>query len=157
MNIKKLVSSTIALGLLTLTVGASASDTVFHGSLCNPEFPSDVSKLEYGQFGIDNSSASTAFVSCGAGTAILATINTVEIETYDRNPSTDVSCTLVLTDVFGQALFSQTKSTTSFGPSPKLLSYNPGVGTHTVNIDCSLPANSGGNVSHVTTYRIITP
>jgi len=157
MNIKKFVSSTIAMGLLTLTVGASASDTVFHGSLCNPEFPADVSKLEYGQFGIDNSSGSTAFLSCGANTPILATINTVSIITYDRNPSTNVSCTLVLTDIFGNALFSQTQSTTGSGAGFMQLLYNPGVGTHTVNIDCSLPPNSGGNVSHVTTYRIITP
>lgn len=152
----KLISSAIVGTLLTLAAGASAGDTVFHASVCHPQSAS-VSQMDYTHFGVHNASASTGWVACGAGIPILATINTVTVRTYDRNPATDVACTLTLTDLFGTSLFSQTKSTTGSGAGSQGLSYSPGVGTHTLTLGCSIPAVSAGNLSHVTSFRVITP
>jgi hypothetical protein len=157
MKIAKFASSATILGFLTLAAGASASDTVYHGTLCNVQ-PLDVSKIEYnGAWGTQNNAASTANIYCGAATEILATINTVELEVYDRNAATNFSCTLTLNDIFGSAIFTQTKGTTGSSASAKLISYSPGVGTHTLNVGCSVPAISAGSLSHFTTYRVITP
>jgi len=156
MKFMKLASSAIMAAVLTLAAGASASDTVYHGSLCNPQ-PPDVSKIDYNQFGSFNIAATTGTVSCGTGTQILATVNTVSIIAYDRNSSTNVSCTVMLTDIFGNSLFTQNKTTTGNSAGSQTLNYTPGVGTHTVYVRCDIPAVTASGNSVVASYRIITP
>jgi hypothetical protein len=159
MKLSKLVPSAFAVAVLSVAGASSASDIVNHGGLCNVQ-PLDVSKVEYSQFGpFNNSTTSAAALGCGAATPILATINTVQAIVYDRNSSAGqfVSCTLVLTDIFGSSLFTQTQSSTSPGTGFQTLTWNPGVGTHTLYLGCSLPAKTAAGVSHFTTYRVITP
>jgi hypothetical protein len=157
MKLQTLISSAFALVVFGVAAVASASDTVNHGSQCNSQ-PADVSKVEFNQVGAtNNSSTSIAAIGCGAATQILATINTVQAVVYDRSSVSNIDCTLVLTDIFGSALFSQVKSSSGNSAGNQLLTWNPGVGTHTIHIGCNLPAQTASGFSHFTTYRVITP
>jgi hypothetical protein len=156
-KLTKAISSAAMLLSLTGAVTASAAtDTTSHGTLCNPQ-PADVSKIIYNQFGVVNTAASAAGVQCGAAIVTGATISQVALEVFDRNASTNVSCTLVLTDVFGNTVFSQTQATTGSGSAAKLLQFFPAVATHTLTLSCSLPAISGVDASAIATYRVFTP
>lgn len=158
-RICEFVRSTFAALALLFGLGSSAwaGDVVYHGSLCNPD-SADVSKINYNQFGAHNtSSSSSAFVNCGAAPSILSTIKTVEVEVYDRNPNSNVTCTLVLADIFGATLWSGTKSSSGSSAGFQLLKFSPNTGTHTINLQCSIPAVTSNGISHVTTYRVITP
>jgi hypothetical protein len=133
-----------------------AADVVYHGSLCNP-VQEQVGQVFYNNWGIANlSNASPLFVACGGATQILATINTVEAEVYDRNPTADVVCTLVLVDIFGAPISTDSRSSSGSEVSAQLLSFTPGRGTHTISLQCSLPAVTASGVSHLATYRVIS-
>ena len=153
---RHLASSTILCAFLTMAAGASGADTVYHGSFCNP-LPGDVSKIDYNQFGSFNTSASTGTVNCGAATPILATINTVQVYAYDRHTPNNVSCTVTLTDIGGNTIWSGSNATSVNSPAMQTINFSPGVGTHTVYARCGIPAVTGSGNSVVSTYRIITP
>jgi hypothetical protein len=134
---------------------ASAADIVNHGSLCHPA-RLDITKIDYTQFGVHNVAATPATVSCGAAVPILATINHVGVEVYDRNPADNVVCTLFLVDIFGNNVAPpQQRSSAGSGAAAQFLSFNPAVRTHTANLQCRIPAATASGVSLVTTYRVI--
>jgi hypothetical protein len=151
-------SGLAALGLLfAFAASGSAADTVYHGSLCNPVQEGVSPGLFTNQWGIANlSDSSSLFVNCGGVIPILATINTVEVEVYDRNPSADVACTLLLVDIFGVALSTSTAFSSGSQVSAQLLRFTPGVATHTINLQCSIPVATASGFSHLTTYRVIS-
>jgi hypothetical protein len=147
-----------ALGLfIACAASGYAADVVYHGSLCNP-VQEQVGQVFYNQWGIANlSNAAPLFVACGGATPILATITTVEVEVYDRNPTADVVCTLVLVDIFGAPIGSPLNASSSGSQVPaQLLRFTPGLGTHTIVLQCSLPAVTSSGASHLTTYRVIS-
>jgi hypothetical protein len=146
-----------ALGLFFVFASSSnAADVIYHGSLCNPVLE-QAGQVFYNQFGIANlSSVSPLFVACGGAMPILATIHTVEVEVYDRNPGADVLCTLVLVDTVGNTISTSSLSSSGSQALNQLLRFNPGLGTHTFILQCSLPAATTSGVSHLTTYRVIS-
>jgi hypothetical protein len=139
------------------TSPGDAGDVVSHGSLCNP-VQEQAGQVFYNQWGIANlSNAAPLFVACGGATPILATINTVEVEVYDRNPTADAVCTLVLVDIFGSTIGSALNASTSGSQvAAQLLSFSPRMLTHTIVLQCSLPAATSSGVSHLATYRVIS-
>lgn len=149
-------STLTALALLFgLGSSAWAGDLVYHGSLCNA---AAADQVNYNQYGAHNSSSSaSAFVNCGTAPSILSTIRTVSVIVYDRDPDSNVTCTVVLADIFGTALWSGTGFSSGSGANFQVLNFNPNVSTHTINLQCSIPPATSEGLSHVTSYRVITP
>jgi hypothetical protein len=146
----------VAMCAVALVSTASAADDGYSGVVCNPSTFSDVSKLAYGQFGVHNTAASTA-VACGANPIFGADVNRIEAIVYDRNAATDVCCTMMVLDADGLVLSSSTPCSAGSGAASQLLLFIPAFNvSSTVAMTCSIPAVSGGQLSHVTTYRVRT-
>jgi len=150
-----------ALGLFfACATGSYAGDVNYHGSLCNPETLASVSNVGYSQFGIHNlSRLSPAVVHCGGVHDPLSPITAVTVTVYDRHPLADVSCTLVLIDLFGGTLFTDTQLSVRAQSSFQQLEFLPGMAAATIVLQCSIPplAPNSGEASHVTTYSVTTP
>jgi hypothetical protein len=145
-------------GVGALVSSASAVESGYSGTLCNPSANSEVSKLVYSQFGVHNVAGSTAGVLCGANPPVGADVNRIQATVYDRNPATDVCCTMMVLNADGLVIASSAPCSGGSGAASQLLSYIPPVNTAgSVALSCSIPAVSGGNLSHLTTYRVRTP
>lgn len=163
----KIVSKLLPVAFLSVGLYAAASlpalagDEMYHGNFCVPN-QSDINKIDRNQWGVRNTSTtSSAVVQCPFNLPFNASlrVNSVWVTVYDRNPTQNVSCTLVGVDLAGATLWSLTSS--SSGSSAGYMSlpfYPPNSFTHTMNMTCSLPPgiNSGAGASHITTYRLIT-
>lgn len=139
-----------------VVVPASATDSGFQGSLCSPAWPLDTELVYFGQWGVHNASTSTtALVACGGHIPVGSDVYTIEATVYDRNPSTDVCCTMEVQRSDGSFLASAYRCSGGYGASAQTLSWVPPVNSaHTVNLECSIPVSSTPGVSHVTTFRV---
>lgn len=137
-------------------VPAIAADSGFHGSHCAPAWPLDTELLYSGQWGIHNGSTSTtALVSCGGHLEVGSDVYTIEATVYDRNPSSDVCCTMEVQRSDGSFLSSAYRCSSGYGGGFQTLSWVPPVNAaFTTNLECSIPVSSTPGVSHVTTYRV---
>ncbi|HKY35018.1 MAG TPA: hypothetical protein VJN18_03660 [Polyangiaceae bacterium] len=159
MNITRFASSTMLCAFLTMAAGASGADIVYHGSLCNP-LPGDVSKIDYNQFGaFNNGTGGGPFgtVNCGGSTPIETIINRVSIIVYDRSTPSNVQCTVRLTDIFGNVLWSASDVTSGNSVAMDNMEFSPGVGGYAVYTRCDIPNVTSSGNSIVSSYRIITP
>jgi hypothetical protein len=150
-----------AFGLfLACASGGHAGDVNYHGSLCNPATFASVNNIGYSQFGAHNESRlSPALVHCGGVHDPLNPITAVTVTVYDRHPAEEVTCTLVLVDLFGGTLFTETQSSVRAQSSFQQLEFSPGVAAATITLQCSIPQISpvSNEVSHLTTYTVTTP
>ena len=140
--------------------GGYAGDVNYHGSLCNPAGLDNVTIVGYSQWGAHNESRfSPALVHCGGAHDPLNPITTVTVTVYDRHPGEEVTCTLVLVDLFGSTLFTETLSSVRAQSSSQQLEFSPGVAAATFSLECSIPpvAPLSGELSIVTTYSVTTP
>lgn len=145
-----------ALGLFVACASSGyAADVVYHGSLCNP-VQEQGGQVFYNQWGIANlSNAAPLFVACGGTTPIPAIITGVLVVVYDRHPTADVVCTLVLADIAGIPIGSAlTASSSGSQANAQGLTFNPATSAGTISLQCSLPAATSSGVSHLTTYRV---
>jgi hypothetical protein len=151
-----------AVAVLGLAGAATAADTTWHGSVCQPSrVLIDGPKVEYGQFGAHNKdTGATAMVRCGSGYTTGATLNRVDVMVYDRHPQASVTCRLVLTDLFGNLVrpVESRSSAAAIEPAVKVLTFlfQPGAATHALSLECQIPANVGFGLSHVAAYRVMT-
>jgi hypothetical protein len=150
-----------ALGLfLACASSGHAGDVNYHGSLCNPVALNNVTIVGYSQWGAHNASRfSPALVLCGGAHDPLSLITAVTVTVYDRHPTEEVTCTLVLVDLSGVALFTETQSSTRAQSVSQQLEFSPGMTASTIALQCSIPpvAPLSGELSIVTTYTVTTP
>lgn len=157
----KLLSVTlIGMGLTTaMNLPVLAADTIYHGNFCAPNRTS-VNLVERNQFGVNNaSSITTASVQCPFNLPFNAAlrVTNVWLTVYDRNPSTNVECTLRGVGLEGSTIWTRTASSSGSGASHQFLSLTPpSAFVATMNLSCTLPTATASGVSHLTTYRVIT-
>jgi hypothetical protein len=144
------------LSIVGLALGLFAGGTAFagdnHGTQCNPE-PQDVADVAYSQFGVHNTSlASAANVHCG-GAKGFNLFSNMSATVYDRSPTSDVCCTMQLTNADGTVFFSANRCTTGFASTPMALNAAMPPAAGYVHMRCSLPPrNAATGVSHLTTF-----
>jgi len=160
-KISKLLPITlIGMGFTTaMTLPVLAADVIYHGNFCAPNRNS-VNLVERNQFGVSNaSSSSTAFVQCPFQLPFNAAlrVTNVWLTVYDRNPSTNINCTLTGVGLEGSTIWTRTASSSGSGGPHQFLSLTPpSTFVATMNLYCSIPPTADSRISHVTTYRVIT-
>ncbi len=157
---KALPVALMGVGLsLAVSLPALAGDEIYHGNFCVPN-QGDVGKIQRNQYGVHNTSSSTAaIVQCPFNLPFNASLRVtgVYLTVYDRNPNLNVSCTLVGVGLEGNTVWSRTASTSGSSASHTFLSLiPPSQFIATMNMTCSVPPSTASGVSHVTTYRAIT-
>jgi hypothetical protein len=157
---KLLAVAFLSVGITSvIALPANAADVMYHGNFCSPN-RDFVNSIERNQWGVMNTStSSSATVNCPFYLPFNASliVNSVYVTVYDRNPSTDVSCTLMGVGLEGSTIWSITKSSSGSGATHQLLGFSPPSSfIATMNMSCSIPASTSSGFSHVTTYRVIT-
>ena len=153
----------ISIGLCAaVSLPALADDQVYHGNFCTP-VRADTNKIEHGhQYGVHNVSSSTATVQCPfihPFTHSSVSVNNVWVTVYDRNPNTNVSCTLYGVALHGERIWQVSASSTGSSSTHRFLQLTPpqNQGVHTMNMTCTIPGISNNNLSHIATYWISRP
>lgn len=143
---------------ITLGSAARAEDRNHHGNLCNPNNSTEAAKLFYTQFGVQNNSGTTANVHCGGTLEHASNITELGAAVYDRNPAVDVCCTFLAQDLFGSVIASGARCTSGTSSAVMILSWAPPSSSYAVaNVQCSIPAVSGGSQSYITAFWVTTP
>ncbi len=142
-----------------VSLPALAGDEIYHANFCAPN-RSYVNTIERNQWGVYNTSnTSTAYVQCPFNLPFNGSlrVNSVWLTVYDRNPTTNVSCTLTGVGLEGNTIWTRTSSSSGSQALHQFLSFSPpSTFIATMNMACSIPAVTGSGASHVTTYRVIT-
>lgn len=160
-KISKLLSVTIiGMGLTTaMNLPVLAADVIYHGNFCAPNRTS-VNLVERNQFGVNNASnGTTASVQCPFQLPFNASlkVTNVWLTVYDRNPTTNIECTLKGVGLEGSTIWTRTASSSGSGAIHQFLSFNPpSAFVATMNMSCSIPTTTASGTSHITTYRVIT-
>lgn len=150
----------IGMGLSTaFCSSALATDELYHGNFCVPN-RNDIDKIDRSQWGVDNrSTTTTAVVQCPFNVPFVGNlkINSVWVTVYDRNPNTNVNCTLMIVGLDGKIAWSNTRSSSGSQVGHQFLGFQPPDNNFlgTLNMSCSIPPSTNAGISHVTTYRII--
>jgi hypothetical protein len=157
---KLLPVTLIGMGLTAaMNLPVLAADVIYHGNFCAPN-KNSVNLIERNQFGVHNTSnGSTASVQCPFQLPFNASlrVTSVFLTVYDRNPSTNINCTLMGVGLEGSTIWTRTASSSGSGASHQFLSFTPpSAFVATMNMSCTLPAATPSGVSHITTYRVIT-
>lgn len=160
-TLRLLYSALVGVGL-SATIGspAQAGDVLYHGNFCVP-VRSDINKIEHGPiYGVHNVSSSTATVQCPFNNNYSGafSVNDVWVTVYDRNLTTNVSCTLYGVALNGNIIWQTSASSSGSSASNQFLRLHPSQGKllGTMNMTCSIPGVTSDGLSHVTTYRLIT-
>lgn len=142
-------------GLTALASTVSAADNGYQGTLCNPNTPTDASKIGYNQYGVHNTAATAAVVACGALPVVGSDVNLITATVHDRNAVANVCCTMLVQEPNGGVIASAVRCSANSSPAAQLLSWVPPVNVAgTVNLECSIPSPTGAGHSHVTSYRV---
>ncbi len=167
---------TSVLGLLAALGPAQAqvspqtlvTEPTVHGTICRPR-RSDQAKVDYAaDRGIFNDSTAAAKVYCPMTTFEYQSSNqnrAVIVVVVDNNPSSDVSCNLVLQDALGRVVYtSPTQKTSGASSTPKELDFFSGnsaivTTVHVaLHVNCTLPAKSStGLTSQIRQLRWFGP
>jgi hypothetical protein len=141
---------------ITAGLPAQASDEVYHGNFCGPT-QDDISKIQRNKWGVANIASSTATVQCPFNLSYTTDlrVNSVYVAVYDRNPNSNVSCTLTGVSTDGTTVWERTSSSIGSSAPAQFLSFSPpNEFIATMNMACSIPPYID-KASHVTTYRVI--
>lgn len=144
--------------LAVLSLGASSSVNAAaefdHGSACQPATSTDAGKLEFGHWGVHNTSSTAANIVCNSH-ATGATFRAL-VTVYDRSSSANVTCTAKVTGVGGSPeFFSLTKSSSSNLPGAQSLDFPlPSSFGGVFHLECSIPASTSSGLSHVADYWV---
>jgi hypothetical protein len=172
MTRRTLVRSVLAaLGLfLACASGSDAGDVLYHGSFCTLELPwgdLEGDQVGYNHWGAYNRGGYLnvwgpypAIVNCGGAVENGSLIQTVTVTVYDRNPVTDVDCTLTVVNNEGQpgSIARQTTTGNQVGSIQLVLASTAPTTSGTFHLACEIPPwHSQGGFSHVTTYSVKTP
>ena len=153
----KLVKSLLAVVLGGLLVASSAFAVTggYSGSACNPNTPTDGSRINYSQYGVHNVSTAVASVTCPANQPSGSDVFNISATVYDRSSTADVCCTMMVLNADGGVISSALRCSVGFGPASQSLSWVPPVNaSSTVELACSIPGVTSSGLSHVATYRV---
>jgi len=142
----------VCISLVTALSAGTASAETYSGTLCNAS--GNPPNTGYNQFGTFNGSTTAALaVDCGGVTS--GAVSLVTLTVYDRSPTDDVRCTILLLNAAGNAFFSTSVATSGFSSGPfTLAAATPSIAAAVV-LECSIPAfNAQNGASHITTYTI---
>jgi hypothetical protein len=160
---RKPIRFVLAVTLLGALVASTASGQTttfrtFPAAFCTPNAPGDAANISVGNYGVQNNSTSVAAgVQCPAATVFGNQLSYADIIVYDRNPSTNICCTIMSLSSEGVILASSTPCSSGSGSPSQQIFWSPPGGTGgNVQISCSIPPVSGGNISHVAHYRVET-
>src|SRR5688572_28850214 len=122
------LSGTLLAGL-AIASSASALNEQFlqSGTRCNPVQPADQANLRFNQYGVSNTAtAAVASVQCGA-TLPAGNISQIDVTVYDRHPSSEVCCTILVLDQDGAVQTSAQRCSSGFSSAAKPLPpFSPG-------------------------------
>jgi hypothetical protein len=163
---KRFVATTLlGLGLLLSASRAHATQTTyaFTGVSCTTMPNADATPsgtAVYTQFGVHNSSGSNKLtVGCSLSFTSQQLFTQLDMTVYDRNPNSDISCTLNGVDTNGNVVagFPITRNSSGSGAASMPLSFT-GQSSQLfgANLICVIPPASLGNLSHIATYRLKT-
>lgn len=81
------------------------------------------------------------------------------VTVYDRNPSIDVTCSIITEFNNSSGTFYNFANVASsgFGSAPQVLSFGALPGNEYYYATCSLPRSSSGNVSHIASFVVNEP
>jgi hypothetical protein len=75
----------------------------------------------------------------------------------DLSTVSNTSCILSAQDFDGNLFWSLSGSSTGSSSFAQSILFTPiGGSTHTVTLQCTIPANQSGNISHLMSYRLIS-
>lgn len=159
---KRFIAAIVPLGLALIASSSDARTFTFPQTVCQPVLGS-AGCIEYDNYGAHNVCGGTATVECPLSlsypTSGSFNVTSSAYFAYDRNTTSNVSCTLQRTDFSGAVLFSTTVSTSGGGPGTGLQT-----GTFTVSqsingywrMRCDIPGVQSGWVSHVSNLYMIS-
>lgn len=147
--------SAVILGGLLFASSTFAATGGYSGSACNPNTPTDGSRINYTQFGVHNVSSAVANVTCPANQPSGSDIFNISATVYDRSTTTDVCCTMMVLNSDGLIIASAAPCSAGFGSGSQPLSFVPPFNaSSTVELACSIPGVTANGFSHVATYRV---
>jgi hypothetical protein len=155
---KKLLLAALPIALALPASQAFGRTFVIPGTVCQP-IPSSAGCIDYTQFGVHNTCGSTATVECPMASSYVGSPSVYQayFVAYDRNTSTNVSCTLQRSDYTGAVLYSATLSTSGSSASAMIRTFFPNVPQSAFwRMRCTIPAVQSGQVSHITNLLLGT-
>jgi len=161
---KKAIHGFGALAVVVLAIGgfngtSEANQLWTSTNLCVGGTPTESAKITYTSYGVQNNNTSlSATVECG--TVIPGNTNEpfdLWFYAYDRNSTTNVCCTMYLTDFNGGVLQSSAPCTTGSSAAVQLVmgGMTP-AGASRANLSCTIPAKQAGSLSHLISVLAFT-
>jgi len=153
----------LPLGLALTSSDALASRSFrYPGAVCQP-VQGSAGCVEYSQYGVHNTCGSTATVECAlpidTTTSTIINVDYWSLALYDRNTSTNVSCTLNKVYIDGSIQYTTTLTSSGSSASNIYLTVGPGLaqnGNYTWRARCTIPAVQSGNFSHIVMTQLLT-
>lgn len=126
------------------------------GTACVPTTPTEASKISYSQWGVQNNSTTDpAKVHCPGSVDYQENTSEIAVWVYDRNPTADVCCKMMLLNNGGDVLYSSNACSTGSGSAlQSFLWAPPDFAPGTPDLSCSIPPVYSGNYSHVVSYQV---
>jgi hypothetical protein len=142
-----------ALLIAAFTATASAEERGYSATLCNAS--SSATNLFYTFRGVEVTGLSSQTVQCGAAPEVGANVDRIEATVYDRNPDSNLCCTMILLSSDGMPIMSATRCSAGNGNASQLLSatFLPNA-TGAVDLSCTIPGASPTGPSRIATYRV---
>jgi len=155
------IGSSALLGALSLLLTHSVALAKHNGNVCQPVTAGDTDRIARDQYGVRNTEiTNVAHVWCPImkRTSGDESGNVLAAVVYDRNTSSNVTCTFAILDNDGNPVSGgvDTKSSTSSGSSSQLLRFTGITAAESGNmgVACDIPpATAGGALSYVTEFH----
>jgi len=161
---KKRIHGIGGLAVIGLAIGglngtSEANQSWANTNLCVGATPGDIGRITYTNYGVQNNNT-TAAATVECGTVVPGGSNEpfdLWFYAYDRNSTTNVCCTMYITDFNGDVLESSAPCTSGSGASVQLVTggLTP-VGGSGANLSCSIPPKQGTSLSHLTRTLVFT-
>ena len=141
----------MALAGAAVTTTASAEERGYSAALCG----SSSSNVSFSNLGVEVTNLSPGNVYCGAAPLVGADVDRIQATVYDRNPTSDVCCTMSVVNADGFTVASANRCSTGSGNASQLLSALLPVNVAgSVILSCLLPPASPSGSSRIATYRV---
>jgi hypothetical protein len=144
------VAAVVLLGA-AITTTASAEQRGYSGTLCN----GTDNNLMYTPMGVETTNLSSGRVLCGAAPLVGSDVNRIQATVYDRNPTADLCCTMIVLSADGLAITSALRCSSGNSNAAQLLSATfPTNVAGSVVLQCDIPPAAPTGASRVSTYRV---
>jgi hypothetical protein len=151
---KQVVGIFVGIAMLASAATAMAKH---NGNICQP-ITGDVSKVSYFRFGVENGADTAAQVWCPIDRAYVndEAGSFVRVWVYDRNSSSDFSCTGWVMDSDGDVIDQQTVSSVGSGIASQALDFNTlDLPNSNTTFQCTIPPKQAGSLSHLASFQFV--